>query len=316
MNGGRHIREALRSILAQQGTTFNLVISDDRSDDETLRIVSEEAGDKAQVVVNTERLGLAGNWNRCVAECQSPFIAIIHQDDVLLPGHLARHVHAFESDPNVGLVASASTVIDDDGREVLDNVVERGGLGSSDRTFGPGEALLSMAAGNPLRCSAVSIRVAAHVDVGGFNPALRYVVDWEFWLRVAHRWAIAWRAQPSVAVRWHESSETHRFKTGTTDLEETERILGELQTSDDLDRVLSAPLCAAARRRLARAYLNRAHVAVRGGDGDLARRCFFRSLTLQPSLIGAVASDPRLAVQLACAVLAPGLAGRWLGRPT
>jgi glycosyltransferase involved in cell wall biosynthesis len=90
MNGGRHIRETLKSILDQQGTTFNLVISDDRSDDETLQIVSEEAGDRARVVVNTERLGLAGNWNRCVAECQSPFIAIIHQDDVLLPGHLAR----------------------------------------------------------------------------------------------------------------------------------------------------------------------------------------------------------------------------------
>jgi glycosyltransferase involved in cell wall biosynthesis len=316
MNGARHIREALRSVLDQQGTTFNLVISDDRSDDETLRIVSEEAGDRARVVVNTERLGLAGNWNRCVAECRSPFIAIIHQDDVLFPGHLARHVDAFDWHPNVGLVASASTVIDDKGYEVPENVVERGGLGSSDRTFGPGEALLSLAAGNPLRCSAVSIRVAAHVDVGGFNPSLRYVVDWEFWLRVARRWAMAWRAQPSVAVRWHESSETHRFKSGTTDLDETERILGELQTSTDLNSVLSAPIRAAARGRLARAYLNRAHVAVRGGDGGLARRCFLRSLALQPSLLGAVASDPRLAVQMAGAVLAPGLTGRWLGRRT
>jgi glycosyltransferase involved in cell wall biosynthesis len=316
MNGARHIREALRSILAQQGTTFNIVISDDRSDDETLRIVSEEAGDRAQVVVNTERLGLAGNWNRCVAESQTPYIAIVHQDDVLLPGHLARHVDAFDSDPNVGLVASASTVIDEDGREFPENVVERGGLGSSDRAFAPGEALPPMTAGNPLRCSAVSIRVAAHIDVGGFNPSLRYVVDWEFWLRVARRWGIAWRAHPSVAVRWHESSETHRFKTGTTDLDEIERILGELQMSDDFDSVLAAPIRAAARRRLARAYLNRAHVAVRGGDGGLARRCFIRSLTLQPSLLGAVASDPRLAVQMAGALLAPGLAGRWLGRTT
>src|SRR5207245_1213817 len=65
-NGARHLVEALRSILAQEGVPFDLLVSDDRSDDETLAVVDAEAGDRARVVVNTERLGLAGNWNRCV----------------------------------------------------------------------------------------------------------------------------------------------------------------------------------------------------------------------------------------------------------
>src|SRR4051794_14132307 len=66
-NGARHLAVALRGILAQEGVEFELVVSDDRSEDESLAIVRAEAGDRARVFVNGERLGLAGNWNRCLA---------------------------------------------------------------------------------------------------------------------------------------------------------------------------------------------------------------------------------------------------------
>ena len=88
-NGARHLAEALRSILAQEGVAFELLVSDDRSDDDTLEVVRAAAGDRVRIEVNSERLGLAGNWNRCVALARTPLVAIFHQDDVMLPGHLA-----------------------------------------------------------------------------------------------------------------------------------------------------------------------------------------------------------------------------------
>jgi glycosyltransferase involved in cell wall biosynthesis len=313
MDGSGHIVETIQSILGQSGVAFDLMISDDRSEDETLALVRREAGDRARVAVNSERLGLAGNWNRCVALCHTPYVAIVHQDDLLLPGHLALHGRAFRSNPGLGWVASASVVIDEDGREVPETVVERGGVGPADREFAPGEAIARLAEGNPLRCSAVSIQVAAHADVGGFDPSFRYVVDWDFWVRVARRWPVAWRAEPTVAVRWHPASETHRFKTGTADLDETERLLDRL-FGEEVDPTWPQSLAANARRKLARAYLNRAYVATFGGDGRLARRCLRRALALRPALIGRVAADPRLAARLAAVSLAPDLARRWLAR--
>jgi len=108
-NGATHLAETLLSILSQEGVPFDLIISDDRSDDETLDVVRAVVGDQARIVVNSERLGLAGNWNQRVALCLTPFIAIVHQDDLLSSGHLAGHLTAFLKDPRVGLVASAST---------------------------------------------------------------------------------------------------------------------------------------------------------------------------------------------------------------
>jgi hypothetical protein len=188
-NGARHLAEALRGILAQEGADFDLVVSDDRSDDETLAVVGAEAGDRARVEVNSERLGLAGNWNRCVALARTPWVAIFHQDDVMYPGHLASHRAALAAAAAPGLVCGAADVIDAEGREVPAAVVGRGDLGPADRTFPPGGFVAELAVGNPVRCSAVTLRKAAHADVGGFDPSYRYVVDWDFWLRVSRRWA-------------------------------------------------------------------------------------------------------------------------------
>lgn len=136
-NGGRHLAEALRSILAQQGAAFDLIVSDDRSDDDTLDVVRVEAGDRARVLVNSERLGLAGNWNRCMALSRTPLVAIFHQDDVMRPGHLAAHLAASDTS-EVGLVCGPAEVIDAAGNPVPDSIVGKGDPGPADRYFPPG----------------------------------------------------------------------------------------------------------------------------------------------------------------------------------
>jgi glycosyltransferase involved in cell wall biosynthesis len=312
-NGAAHLAEALRGILAQDGVAFDLIVSDDRSDDETLEVVRASADGRARVVVNPERLGLAGNWNRCVALSRSPFAAVFHQDDVMEPGHLAAHAQAFEADERIGLVASASEVIDERGEPVPESRVGRGGLGPEDRLFSPGDLAVAMLDGNPLRCSAVTLRRAAFDDVGGFAASYRYVLDWDFWLRVSRRWKVAWLARPTVRVRWHAASETHRFKTGMADLEETARLLEELFAVDLKDRPDAETFRRAAHGRLARAFLNRAHEALRAGRTELARDALGRGLGLSPTLLGAILRDPRLGIPMATLAASPRLARRWFG---
>lgn len=297
-NGADHLGDALRGILDQQDVDFELIVSDDRSDDGTIDRVRALAGDRARISINPERLGLAGNWNRCVAMAAAPIVAVFHQDDVMRPGHLAAHLAAF-ADDRVGLVASASDVIDDRGEPVRESVVGRGGLGPVDRVFAPGSLAPTMLEGNPLRCSAVTIRKAAFDDVGGFDPSLRYVLDWDFWLRVSRRWSVAWLARPTVHVRWHPASETHRFKVGTADLDESARMMDLLFSIDLAQHPDARRLRRQSARRLARAFLNRAHDALGAGRRDLARRALRRGLGLAPSIALDGLRDPRLGLRMA-----------------
>jgi hypothetical protein len=313
-NGAAHLAEALRSSLAQAGVAFELVISDDRSDDDSLKVAQAVAGDRARIEVNPERLGLAGNWNRCAALASTPFLAVFHQDDVMSAGHLAAHVAALAADDCVGLVASAADVIDEKGDPVPESVVERGGLGPADQLVAPGHLAGSLASGNPFRCSATTIRVAAFMDVGGFDPSYHYVVDLDLWLRISRRWKVAWLAKPTVKVRWHSASETHRFKRGTADLDETERFMEQLFTVD----LKGAPNLARLRRRgdarLARAFLNRAFDALQSGRPELAQDALRRGLKRWPGVITAILRDPRLCIQMAALAATPRLAARFFAR--
>lgn len=304
-NGARYVEDALRGVLAQQGIAFELIVCDDRSDDQTVDLVCTHARDRAQISVNSERLGLAGNWNRCMELSQTRWVAIFHQDDVMRPGHLASHVDAIHGQPGLGLVASAADVIGPNGEPVSTSVVSRGGLGSADRFFPAGALLPQLATSNPLRCSAVTILKDAHADVGGFDPSYRYVVDWDFWIRVARRWAVSWRSEPTVEVRWHPASETHTFKTGTADLDETIRLLDTLDATNGAGLPDARTRRAAANRRLARAFLNRAYDASHARDSKLVRHCLRRAFELAPLSALAAARDPRLVLRIAHALMRP-----------
>ncbi len=283
--GARHLAEALRSVVAQaDAAPFDLLVCDDRSDDDTLAIVRAEAGDRARVVVNPERLGLARNWNACLERATTPLVAVFHQDDVLRPGHLAAHLAAFLAHPELGMVCGAVEIVDEHSQPVPPTVIERPDLGTADRIYPPGGFRAELAASNPVRCSAVTLRKAAILGVGGFDPAYRYAVDWEAWARLSAAWAVAWLARPTVAVRWHTGSETHRFKRGTADLEEVERVQAALFAASGPAWPDRPRRHREARHRLARAYLNRAHDARQAGDASLARRCLATALRRHPAL--------------------------------
>ena len=314
-NGASHVAETVRSILAQSGPAFELIVVDDRSEDDTLAVIREIAGDRARIEVNSERLGLAGNWNRCVAFADTPLVAIFHQDDVMLPGHLSAHVASFNDDRSLGMIASASMVIDDRGKPVPPTLVEQGGLGPINRVIEPGRLAVSMAGGNPLRCSAVTLNVAAFQQVGGFDPSLRYVVDWDLWLRVSRAWRVAWLESPTVLVRWHSASETHRFKTGMADLDESAHMLETLFELDLNDHTDIARLRHSAYHRLGRAFLNRADDALRAGLPELASDALHKGFQYSPSLIKTVVANPKLCVKLAALAFAPRLAARFFARP-
>lgn len=305
-NGARHLPEALGSVLAQGDELFDLVISDDRSEDETLDLVRSLAADRARVSVNSERLGLAGNWNRCVELASTPWVAVFHQDDVMGAGHLASHHAVLSGTRNfgglrkdrgeLGLVCSRADAVDANGHRLPPAIVEPGSLDRlpSDRLFPPGELLPALTLGNPIRCSAVTLSRKVHRSLGGFDPSYRYVLDWDFWLRVAFGFAVAWLAAPTVSFRWHAANESHRFKTDTRDLDEQSRLLNWVQTELSPGFPSLRSLRRPARRRLARAYVGRAYEATTSGDRRLEIRCLRAAASLAPGVVAGLALEPRL----------------------
>ena len=297
-NGAAFLEQALQSILAHEGPPFDLLICDDRSTDQSLEIVRKLAGSRARIEQSSQQLGLAKNWNRWVSLSKTDWVTVFHQDDLMLPGHLASHARAIQANLNAGIIAGPATAIDEQGRPVPPSIVAPDHLGNTARVYKPGEFLCELAVENPVRCSAVTIRREVHKKLKGFDSTLRYAVDWEFWARVAAEFPVVWTGEPTVSFRWHTGSETHRFKTGTQDLDEQMLVALKLFMQANFDPQEANRLMRACDLRLANGYLNRAYEASRAGNRPLLLKCLKKLAFSRPKTLLRCLTEPKLGARL------------------
>jgi glycosyltransferase involved in cell wall biosynthesis len=117
-NGARFIREQLDSIARQSLQPRELIVSDDRSTDETLRIVAsiaETVPFPVRIVVNETRLGYADNFLSAARLATGRYVAFSDQDDIWYPQKIEQCVAALEQDRAV-LCVHASDFIDEGSR--------------------------------------------------------------------------------------------------------------------------------------------------------------------------------------------------------
>lgn len=84
-NGAAHLREQLASFAAQTHLPDELVVTDDRSTDDTLDILrdfAETAPFDVRIEANPQNLGFAQNFNRALSLCTGDLVFLSDQDDV------------------------------------------------------------------------------------------------------------------------------------------------------------------------------------------------------------------------------------------
>lgn len=116
-NGERYLQQQLESLSAQTRQPDELILCDDCSTDQTLRIASEfaqSASYPVRVNVNQQNLGSTLNFEQAIGNCDGDVIALCDQDDVWLPQKLATIEASFAGHPEIGLVFTDAEVVNDD----------------------------------------------------------------------------------------------------------------------------------------------------------------------------------------------------------
>jgi len=119
-NGGRYLRETLGSILSQSFGDFELLISDNASDDATEEICRDAArrDPRVRYARNPVNVGSAGNFCRVFERSSAPLFKWACADDALEPGFLAAAVQELATRPDTALCYGSITLIDAEGREI------------------------------------------------------------------------------------------------------------------------------------------------------------------------------------------------------
>jgi glycosyltransferase involved in cell wall biosynthesis len=126
-NGEKYLREAIASLLEQDYTDFELIISDNASVDRTAEICLELARQDPRIryYCNETNLGAGPNFRRVFEVARGEFFKWACSDDVHRPGCLRRLVEVLELAPErVMLVAPHSEIIDEESAVVRARKVE------------------------------------------------------------------------------------------------------------------------------------------------------------------------------------------------
>jgi glycosyltransferase involved in cell wall biosynthesis len=210
-NGAPFLRECLDSILVQTFHDFEVNVIDDYSSDDTVSIAKDYArrDSRIKVHINSARLGLAANFNRCLDLAQGSYICVFGQDDVMLPENIELKLGVLIKNPGVGFVHSNIFMIDNRGSILQEHWEE-----NSKKDYvreGADFARELLLGKNQVCCPSVLMRKVSYQAHGGFLADLYYTCDWEMWMRLAIHHDVACVGAPLIKHRRHAASETHRL---------------------------------------------------------------------------------------------------------
>jgi GT2 family glycosyltransferase len=203
-----HLRETLesaRAALMSSELAAQLEIVDDASPDLDVEALVRSWGFTEVVVHRRARNGgLGACWNTCIERARGQWIHILHQDDLVKPLFYRRMSEMAARHPSAGMVFCRTEFLEG-GQTRLDQLEQaEGGLLP--------DWLGRISSGQRLQCPSVVIRRETYERVGRFDDALRYVIDWEMWIRVAAACPVAYVAEALAIYRIHPAAQTRKIK--------------------------------------------------------------------------------------------------------
>ncbi|NJO24858.1 MAG: glycosyltransferase [Bacteroidia bacterium] len=194
-NRKRYLAEAIESVLAQTYKNFELLLWDDGSTDDSLKVAKTYTmkDDRIQVFAGQHQ-GRVRSLKAAHAAARGQYLAWVDSDDRLAPTALAETVEVLEINPKVGLVYTDY--------QVIDAVGQVQGMGKRCQIPYSRDRLLIDFMTFHFRL----IRHAAFIQAGGINPSFTAAVDYDLCLRLSEVTEVHHLARSLYFYRTHPES--------------------------------------------------------------------------------------------------------------
>jgi glycosyltransferase involved in cell wall biosynthesis len=291
-NQGRYIEATLLSVIHQGYPDLEYIVMDGASSDGTAEILKRYSSSLAYWESTPDR-GQAHAINKGWQRAAGKYLWWLNADDLLTPGSLFTAAALLEGSPETDMVYGDTYLIDPDGEIVGDTRYEE---------FDFDRFLLNRL---DLPQAGALVRRSALDRVGFLNEDLHYLMDYDFWIRLALAGGrFARVSRPLALFRLHEEGKTEAGSLRS--VEERRLIHARLREDPRLPQ--------AVRRGWSRVtglmHLECARTAIRAGEFSAGLAEVARAARSWPPVL----LKPAMVYQTGIAILGLGMGrGAWVG---
>ena len=207
-NQAAYLDDAIISALRQTHRPLEIVVYDDGSTDDSLK-VAEKYRNYGLTVVAAKHRGACAAFNAAVQSTHTEFYSILAGDDVLEDAYIARCLAALEEHPRAAYAYTDILHITDRGSSIEKMPTWPVDDGN------PSEIDYQLLCSSFIHGSAM-VRRSAFDLIGGFDETMNEMQceDWNFWLSLLERnWRGVLISEPLFGYRHHVGSRSTRRTT-------------------------------------------------------------------------------------------------------
>lgn len=176
-NTAPYLQESVSSMLTQDHGNIEFIFINDGSTDNSLDILKSFSDSRMRIVSNEGNKGLVYTLNKGLELAHGEYIARMDGDDVSLPGRISRQLRYLENHPEVDVLATRISLVNEDGRDIGEWADEAAHITATDiRNFLP--------VNNCIAHPSVMAR-AAVLKKYGYRSMQAQAEDYDLWLRMA-----------------------------------------------------------------------------------------------------------------------------------
>jgi glycosyltransferase involved in cell wall biosynthesis len=200
-NTGAYLGKAIRSVLDQSFSDFELLIINDGSTDETENIIRSFSDPRIVYIKNEQNCGLANALNKGIDIARGKYIARMDGDDICLPTRFTYQKAILDQQPDIAAVASTIIFINKSGEQT-------GSWELDKRTIYPATIKSKMPYENCIAHPTIMMRSAVLKEMR-YEPGQENMEDYDLWLRLMIRgYRIAKVEEPQLWYRVLDTSIT------------------------------------------------------------------------------------------------------------
>lgn len=239
-NHAPYVRTAVESVLGQTYGNLELIVIDDASTDATWAELRSFRDARLRLSRHAQNLGAYATLNELRGLARGEFIAILNSDDVYYPERIEKAVSCLRCNPEWGACFSRFDFIDEAGGVVKDADSLALGFPDAAKALGPAAAalernelqVLSLLSRNYLHTTSNLFARRGTLDRVGLFRDFRYVHDYDFFLRLSHRFSIGVIPQGLLGYRFHATNTL--AENAAASVAETAAMLAEFLLTHEL----------------------------------------------------------------------------------